>query len=100
MFGRGKVDGEATIKGSREVKRSGDGLVSIHEFLAEVRAPGIEPFETVIQEPRIATNFWAPPNGAVVRVHVDPRKQTARFDKDDPQLDARAQVERQRSTWS
>lgn len=95
MFGRDWQDGTATIVKVRVKSTTGDGLVSIREFAADVTVPGREPFRTVIQEPRIAMNFWAPSEGDVVRVHADLKRQVAKFDKDDPKIDAKA---RQRAT--
>lgn len=86
MFGRGGPDGEATIVDRRVKSTSADGLVTIYEYVADVRVPGEQPYRCVMQEPHIATNFWSPEIGAVVRVHANLEKQTASFDKDDPHV--------------
>jgi hypothetical protein len=91
MFGHGRVDGEATIVDLRTISTTGDGMVSRHEYVADVRAPGAEPFRTVIGEPFITTDFWPPRVGQTVKVRVDVEKQSATFDKDDPALSAKAQ---------
>jgi len=91
VFGRSWQDGEATIVDVRTKKTSGDGMVSIHEFVADVRVAGASPFRTVMQEPAIATNFWAPSIGQIVRVHADVKRRKAKFDKGDPAVDAKAQ---------
>jgi len=92
MWGRGAVAGEATIVDKRAKSTSGDALVTIYEYVADIRVPGEQPYRCVLQEPHFATNFWSPDVGAVVRVHAYPAKQTASFDKDDPQLNARRRL--------
>lgn len=89
MFGRGTVDGEATIVDKRVKSTSGDGCVTISEYVADVHVPGEEPYRCVMQEPFIATNFWSPDIGNTVRVHANAKDHTASFDKDDPQLNAK-----------
>jgi hypothetical protein len=100
MFGRGALDGEATIVDRRVKSKSGDGMVSIYEYVADVRVPGEQLYRCVMQEPRVGIHFWPPAIGAVVRVHAHPGKQTASFDKDDPQLNSklRLQSDEQRFT--
>ena|SRR5436305_9181430 len=93
VFGHDWSSGEATIVAVRTKKTSGDGLVSIHEYVADVRVEGAEPFRTVLGEPAIATNFWSPSVGQLVRVHADVRRQKAKFDKHDPALNAKARGE-------
>ena len=51
-------------------------------------------FHALIQEPRIATDFWAPSVGDVIGVLADVKRHEARFDKSDPAISAKA---RQRS---
>ena len=92
MFGRGGVAGEATIVDKRAKSTSGDGMVTIYEYVADVRVPGEQPYRCVMQEPHIATNFWSPDVGAVVRVHARLAKQTASFDKDDPRVNAKLRL--------
>jgi hypothetical protein len=66
-------------------------MVSRHEYVADVRTPGSEPFRTVIGEPFIATDFWPPRVGQTVKVRVDLKEHSAKFDKGDPALSAKAQ---------
>ena len=54
MFGRGWEPAEATILASRVKSTTGDGMVSIREFVAEIRPTAAPPFRTTLQEPRIA----------------------------------------------
>ncbi|AKK25715.1 hypothetical protein [Mycobacterium sp. EPa45] len=89
MFGHGTVDGEATIVDRRGKVTTGDGMVTIYEYVADVHVPGEQPYRCIMQEPHIATDFWAPDIGSVVRVHANPERRTAAFDKNDPQVDAR-----------
>jgi hypothetical protein len=92
MFGRGWESAQATILASRIKSTTGDGMVSIREFVAEVRPAAGEPFRTTLQEPHIATNFWAPDVGAVVGVLVDVKRRRAKFDKSDPSLSAKGRM--------
>jgi hypothetical protein len=92
MFGRDAVAGEATIVDRRVKSTSGDALVTIYEYVADVCVPGEQPYRCVMQEPHIATNFWSPDVGAVVRVHAHLKSQTASFDKGDPQLNAKLRL--------
>lgn len=89
MFGRGTVDGEATIVDKRVKIASGDGRAILSEYVADVHVPGEEPYRCVMQEPVIATNFWSPDIGNTVRVHANVKNHTASFDKDDPQVNAK-----------
>src|SRR5437588_5971504 len=89
MFGHDWRGGAATIVAVRVKKTSGDGLVSIHEYVADVRVDGAEPFRTILEEPGIATNFWSPEVGQIVRVKADVARQKAKFDKHDPSLNAK-----------
>jgi hypothetical protein len=89
MFGSGWNKAEATIV-ARNVKYSGDGSVSTHEFVADVRLPNEAPFRATIHEPTIATNFWPPNIGDTVSVLVKDRDGKVKFDKDDDRLSAKA----------
>ena len=91
MFGHGWEPARATIVAKNSKYTTGDGMVSIMEYVADV-APrsGAPAFRALIQEPRISTNFWAPSVGDVVGAEADVKRGEARFDKDDPALDARA----------
>jgi hypothetical protein len=90
MFGGDWESAEATILASRVKTTTGDGLVSIHEFVAEVRPASAPPFRTTLDEPRIATDFWPPDVGAVVGVKVNVKRQKAKFDKADPTISRKA----------
>ncbi len=90
MFGRNWEPAQATIVAVHAKSTTGDGMVTIHEFAADiVPDSGAPPFRALMQEPRIATNFWAPTTGDIVRAEADVKRQTARFDKSDPKIDAR-----------
>jgi hypothetical protein len=100
VFGRSWQPGSATIVASRDAKVSGDGLVTVREFVADVRSDdGATAFRTVLKEPRIATDFWRPNDGDTVRVQIDARRQQARFDTSDPALSARARRAAQDADW-
>jgi hypothetical protein len=91
MFGRDWVDGEATIIDRRVTKThtGASGLsYSDHEYVADVRVPGAAVFRTVIEDPDIQMDWLPPEAGQVVRVHVDLKRQKAKFDRDDPHLSA------------
>ncbi len=91
MFGHHWEPATARIVAVHVKSTTGDGLVSIHEFAADVTpTSGAPTFRALIQEPRIATDFWAPSAGDVVRAEADVRRTKARFDKSDPQLNAKA----------
>lgn len=97
MFGHRWERAEATIVLSHVKKTSGDGMVSIHEYVADVRPSAAAPFRATIQEPRIATDFWPPSIGDVVGVLVDAKDGSVKFDKDDPRISAKARkIEQQR----
>jgi hypothetical protein len=86
MFGHDWEPAQATIVATHVKSTSGDGTVTIHEYAADVvPASGIA-FRALIEEPTIATDFWPPRVGAVVKVHADVRRQKAKFDKSDPQI--------------
>jgi hypothetical protein len=92
VFGHDWQPATAKIVAVHVKSTSGDGLVSIREFAADVTpASGAPTFRALIQEPRIATDFWAPSEGDVVHVQADVRRTKARFDKDDPRISAKAQ---------
>jgi len=94
VFGHHWEPGTARIVAVHVKTTTGDGLVSIREFAADVTpASGAPTFRALIQEPRIATDFWAPSEGDLVRVQADVRRAKARFDKDDPRISAKAQEE-------
>ena len=91
MSGHGWEPARATIVATKSKYTTGDGMVSIMEYVADV-APdsGAPVFRALIQEPRISTYFWPPSVGDVVGAEADVKRGEARFDKDDPALDSRA----------
>jgi len=66
LFGKDWVPGTATIVAVHVKSTTGDGMVTIKEFAADVVPESGAPFRALLQEPRIATNFWAPSVGDVV----------------------------------
>lgn len=96
MFGRRWEPAQGTVVASRVVKTSGDGMVSVHEFVVDVTPADGEVFRAKVGEPRFAMNFTAPSVGAVVRVEVRAGSRTVRFDKDDPAVNL-AVAKKQRS---
>jgi len=90
MFGKDWQPARGTIVASRTLRTTGDGMVSIYEFVVDVRTAEGELFRTKVPEPKIATDFKDPAVGDVVRVEVDPRSHDVRFDKHDPALSWKA----------
>lgn len=91
MFGRQHwTSAQGTIIASQVVKTAGDGLVTISEYVVDVRTPEGEIFRARVEEPRIAMDFMAPSVGTVVRVEFDPASHKVRFDKDDPSVNRKA----------
>jgi len=89
MFGHRWEPAEATIVLSHAKKTTGDGLVTINEYVVDVSPTGGQVFRATVQEPTIATNFWPPSVGEVVGVLVDAKSGKVKFDKDDPRTDAK-----------
>lgn len=94
MFGGRWVPARGTIVQSHILKTTGDGLVSIREYVVDVRTPSGEVFRAKVGEPRISTFFLSPPVGAEVGVEVRTGGHEVRFDKDDPALNSRAAKKR------
>ena len=91
MFGRQHwTPAQGTIVAAHAVKTTGDGMVTIYEYVVDVRTAEGEVFRAKVDEPRIAMDFLPPSVGAVVRVEFDPASHKARFDKDDPALSQKA----------
>lgn len=86
MFGHHWEKARGTIVDTRVKTTSGDGLVTIREYIVDVTLADGRLVRALVQEPRIATNFWAPSRGDVVGVEVDSKNDHVRFDKSDPQL--------------
>jgi hypothetical protein len=96
MFGKQWVSAQGTVVATRPVKTTGDGMVTILEYVVDVRTPDGEVFRAQVDEPRMAMDFLPPSVGAVVRVQVEPNSRKVRFDKDDPALSQKA-AKRQRA---
>jgi hypothetical protein len=90
MFGKHWTPAQGTVVASHVVKTAGDGLVTVSEYVVEVRTDQGETFRAKVQEPHIAMNFASPAVGAVVRVEFDPKSHSVRFDKDDPAVNRKA----------
>jgi hypothetical protein len=86
MFGRGKwKPARATIVSHRETRRSSQGQAARYSFVADVTAPGREPFRTEMQMPHeFGGNFLPPAPGFTVDVLWNPRDDKVKFDMDDP----------------
>lgn len=83
---------EATIVLVNIKRVSSDGLTPTREWAADVRKADGSVVRAKIDEPRWVTDFWPPDAGAVVKVEVDPKSGTVRFDvKNDPQLTVKGQ---------
>jgi Short C-terminal domain len=93
MFGKKNLEaGEATIVEDHIKHHSGGaGMGNLHEWVADVRAPGREAFRTVIATPNLATDFRHPSQGDIVSVFIDPKDNEVTFDKSDPRLSLKAE---------
>ncbi len=89
MFGNDWDKAEATIV-ARDAKFTGDGSVATYTYVADVRLPTGETFRATINEPTIATDFWAPSIRDVVSVLVKSKDRKVNFDKDDERLSVKA----------
>lgn len=90
MFGHDWSPAKALIVDRQVTKTSGDGNVTIYEYVADVTPTEGAVFRTTVQEPTIATNFWAPRPGETVGVLHDRKSGKVKLDKDDPALSAKA----------
>ena len=94
MFGHDWVDGKATIVDVHITKtRTGESGFSYsdREYVADVHVPGAPVFRTVLEEPHIQMDWAIPNTGQVVLVHVDVKRQKAKFNRDDPALSLKRQ---------
>jgi hypothetical protein len=82
---------QATIVATHVKRTTADAAVTIDEFSADVVPVSGAPFRALLQPPGIATNFWPPKVGDVVRAHADVRRQKAKFDTSDPKISYKAQ---------
>jgi hypothetical protein len=99
MFGKHWISAQGTVVASRASSTTGDGTVSIYEFVVDVRTPDGEVFRAKVEEPRIATDFKDPSVGDVVDVEFDPKSRKVRFDKDDPALSWKAYKKSRRDSF-
>src|SRR3954463_2774116 len=90
MFGHDWEPAQATIVATHIKSTSGDGTTDTREFAADVVPASGIPFRALIQEPTIATDFWPPSVGDVLKVHADVKRQKAKFDKSDPKISYKA----------
>ncbi len=88
MFGHGWQKGEATIVAVHNKRTTGSGMVTIHEYLADVRPADGPAIRTVIQEPNICIDFAPPHTGSTVSVLIKGDK--VKFDQDDPRISSKA----------
>jgi hypothetical protein len=95
MFGGRWDPGEATVIASHVARTSSDGGID-RDFVADVRTTAGDVFRAKIETPTIATDFWDPKPGDVVKVLVHPKSRKVKFDKADPSISARPSP-RQRS---
>lgn len=88
MFGKKDWEkAEATIVLVNIKRVSSDGLTPTREWAADVRKADGSVIRAKIDEPRWVTDFWPPDAGDVVKVEIDPKSGTVRFDvKSDPML--------------
>jgi hypothetical protein len=84
MFGKHWTAAQAVVVDKRALKNSGDGMVTVYEYVVDVTTETGEVFRAKAEEPRIAIDFRTPSIGHVVRVEYDPGSRKVRFDKDDP----------------
>ena len=90
MFGKHWKSARATVVATRIASTTGDGMVSITEFVVDVRTPEGELFRAKVEEPRIAIDFKPPSVGVEIAVEYDPKSHDVRFDKDDPAISWKA----------
>jgi len=90
MFGKHWKPARATVVATRIASTTGDGTVSITEFVVDVRTPEGEMFRAKLEEPRIAIDFKPPTTGIEIAVEYDPKSHDVRFDKDDPAISWKA----------
>jgi hypothetical protein len=91
MFGKHWAAGQSVVVDKQAVKSSGDGMVTIYEFVVDVTTASGEVFRAKVEEPRIGTDFLAPGIGQAARVEYDPESRKVRFDKSDASLSLKAQ---------
>jgi hypothetical protein len=100
MFGKSWEPAEATIVLVNIKHYSGSGMTATREWAADVRKANGTVVRAKIDEPRIATNFWAPVAGDVVKVEVDAKSGKVRFDMDDPKVNAKARLRAEKDAFA
>lgn len=90
MFRHDWQPAQAKIVDKRLKSASGDGSGGTYEFVGDVQTADGPVFRATIQEPDIATDFWAPERGDVIKVLVDPKSHKVKFDKSDPKISYKA----------
>ena len=86
MFGHGWTTGSARVL-RREVLSTGKDGYQNFEYLVEVSPDGgLAPFQTTLQDPSLGFTWRQPKAHDVVKVHCDPAKQEAKWDRSDPRL--------------
>ena len=89
MFGRNWEKAEATIVSKHVLNRSTND-VAAHEYVVDIMPADGVMFRAKVDEPMIATDFWAPNIRDVVTVEINDKHDKVRFDKDDPRLSYKA----------
>jgi hypothetical protein len=72
---------------------------SVREFVIEVRTQSGEVFRAKVGQPRNSIDFWAPRIGQVVKVEYVADDHSVRFDKSDPAISAKAQMQAKTSSF-
>jgi len=90
MFGHHWEKARGTVISSRAKSTTGDGMVTIREYIVDVDRTDGRRIRALVQEPRLAMDFWPPSPGDVVGVEVGAKDDEVRFDKSDPQLSTKA----------
>jgi hypothetical protein len=99
MFGKHWQPARGTVVATRIASTTGDGMVSITEFVVDVRTPEGEMFRAKLEEPRIAIDFKPPTVGVEIAVDYDPKSHEVRFDKDDPTISWKAYKKQRLDTF-
>ncbi len=63
MLGKHWTPTQGAVMGRHSAMTTGGGMVTVYEFIVDVRTAEGETFRAKLDEPRIATNFLAPRSG-------------------------------------
>lgn len=86
MFGRRWTNGSAKVL-RRQLLSTGKDGYKFFEYLVEVSpGGGLESFQTTLKDPVNAIKWRQPRPNDMVKVHCDPAKQQAKWDRSDPKL--------------